>query len=288
MSEISVEDWVRCVAEAGRPLLRENSPHAWLIEQSMHTHFQRLVPILSLSCFQTLTGSILDVGAGTGAMALDLAWRAGRKGFVTALDSDGQALKITQKIAQQVGVEIAALAGEAAALPLKDASQDMTVARFMFQHLRAPSAVIAEMRRVTRPGGRVVIIDIDDEVVLSEPAEEGPMREFRKAIGILQSNRGGNRLIGRKLYRLMREAGLEAIQVMVIPFVRQGLQNGRSPELEAFKIKRMLRERRELIDSGIMSAQAFEAALAELKHGFAEDRFEMHADFVAAGLVPAL
>ncbi len=288
MSQTIIENWVKCVAEASQFFLEKKGPHCWLIKQSISTHFQRLVPLLSLSCFNALAGSILDVGAGTGALTLDLAWRAGNGGFVTALDNDTEALKIVQTIAERVGVRIATLAGDATALPVKDATQDMTVARFLFQHLPDPSAVLSEMRRATRPGGRIVIIDVDDEVLLCEPPEKQHMAEFRKAIRILQSQRGGNRLIGRQLYRLMREAGLEAIQVIVIPFVRLGLQNGRRSDIEAFKIERLKREREELIDSRIMSAQDFDAAVSELEQGFAEDRFEMDADFVAVGSVPAV
>ncbi|MGC9195789.1 MAG: class I SAM-dependent methyltransferase [Syntrophobacteraceae bacterium] len=273
------------VTEASEFFLERGGPHCRLVEQSIHTHFRRLVPLQSMACFEALSGSILDVGAGTGALALDLAWRGGGKVFVTALDNDREALKIAQGISDHVGVGISALGGNAYALPVKDASQDVTVARYLFQHLREPAAALLQMRRVTRPGGRIVIIDVDDEVVLCDPAEQH-MVNLRKALGVLQAKRGGNRSIGRQLYRLMRQAGLEAIQVIVIPFVRMGLQNGRSCELEAFKVERVLEERKELLDSAIMSAQDFDLAVSELKQGFAQDRFEMDADFVATGLAP--
>ncbi len=293
MSQDPVENWVQRVAAASQLFLQHNGPHSWLIKQSIYTHFQRLVPILSMSGFQAVTGSILDVGAGTGALTLDLAWRVGNGSLVTAIDNDTEALKIAQSLAEQVGVRIATLAGDATALPVRDATQDMTVARFLFQHLPDPSSVLLQMRRVTRPGGRIVIIDVDDEVSLFEPPEPQHRAYFRKAIRTLQLRRGGNRLIGRQLYRLMRKAGLEAIQVMVIPFVRLGLQHGRrAEEIEAYQIERLLMEREELINSGIMTAHDFDAAISEMEQGFAqdgvEDRFEMAADFIATGLVPTV
>ena len=282
-----IENWVRRVAEASQTFLDQKGPYDWLIKQSIYTHFQRLIPLLSMSCFKTPGGSILDVGAGTGALAIDLAWRVGAGGRVTVLDHDPEALQILRTIAERVGVRVEALAGDAAAIPVQDDSQDMTVSRFLFQHLRDPLAVLAQMRRVTRPGGRVVIVDVDDEVWVMEPAEFPHVAAWRKALRTLQRQQGGDRQIGRKLYGLMREAGLEAIQVIVIPFVRLGLQNGRRAEVEAFKIERLLREREELIDSGLMTAQDFDAAVSEMKRGFAQDRFEMEADFVAVGLAPA-
>lgn len=288
MSQEQIEKWVLSVAHASQEFLQRKGPHNWLIEQSIYTHLQRLIPLLSMSCFKAARGSILDVGAGTGALALDLAWQVGNRGHVAAVDSDCEALKIVQALAERVGVRISALAGDVAALPVKDATQDMTVARFLFQHLPDPLAVLSEMRRVTRPGGHIAIIDVDDGVSVFEPQELQHIAVLRKAIGTLQSRRGGNRLIGRRLYRLMREAGLEAIQVLVIPFVRLGLQNGRRPEVEAFKIERFLKEREEIVESGLMTACDFDAAMSELEHEFAQDGFEMDCNFVAVGVAPAV
>lgn len=287
MRQDPIENWMKRVADASQLFLHQNGP-SWLLKQSIYTHFQRLLPLLSMPCFQAVTGSILDVGAGTGALTLDLAWRVGIGGLVTAIDNDTEALKIAQSLAERVGVRIETLACEATALPVKDATQDMTVARFLFQHLPDPWAVLFQMRRVTRPGGRIVIIDIDDEVALCEPLVPQPLADLRKAIRILQLKRGGNRLIGRQLYRLMRKAGLEAIQVIVIPRVRLGLQNGRSAEIEAYQIERLLREREELLNSGVMTAHDFDTAISEMEKGFAQDCFEMEADFIATGLVPTV
>ena len=288
MSQDPMENWIQRVADASQLFLQHNGPHSWLIRQSIYTHFQRLVSLLSMSC-AAVTGSILDVGAGTGALTLDLAWRVGLNGLVTAVDNDAEALKIAQSLAERVGVKIVTLLGDAIALPVKDATQDMAVSRYLFQHLPDPSAVLFQMRRVTRPGGRIVIIDVDDGVALCEPLVSQHLAALRKAIRTLQLQRGGNRLIGRQLYRLMREVGLEAIQVIVIPRVRLGIQNGRSSaEIEAFQIERLLREREELINSGLITAHDFDAAISEMEREFAQDCFEMEADFIATGLVPTV
>jgi ubiquinone/menaquinone biosynthesis C-methylase UbiE len=288
MSQDPMENWIQRVADASQLFLQHNGPHSWLLQQSIYTHFQRLVSLLSMSC-AAVTGSILDVGAGTGALTLDLAWRVGLNGLVTALDNDAEALKIAQSLAERVGVKIATLLGDATALPVKDATQDMAVSRYLFQHLPDPSAVLFQMRRVTRPGGRIVIIDVDDGVALCEPLVSQHLAALRKAIRTLQLQRGGNRLIGRQLYRLMREVGLGAIQVIVIPRVRLGIQNGRSSaEIEAFQIERLLMEREELINSGLMTAHDFDAAISEMEREFAQDCFEMEADFIATGLVPTV
>jgi ubiquinone/menaquinone biosynthesis C-methylase UbiE len=49
--------------------------------------------------------------------------------------------------------------GDAAALPFADETFDVVVTRYSFHHIPEPGRVLAEMRRVCRPGGRVVVID---------------------------------------------------------------------------------------------------------------------------------
>ena len=286
MGKEPIADWIKRVSDASQSFSQQHSLHSWLIKQSVYTHFQRLAPLTVMPWFQTLTGSILDVGAGTGALTLDLAWQAGANGRVTAIDPDAQALEIARALAGCVGVGIATLPGDVTALPVDDATQDLTTARFLFQHLPDPSASLFQMRRVTRPGGRIVIIDVDDEVSLSESSELQHAAGLRNAIRALQVQRGGNRLIGRQLYRLMREMGLINIEVIVVPRVRLGLQSGRSAEAEAYQIERLRRERDALIHSGLMTAQDFEIALSETEQGFARDIFELEAEFIATGVVP--
>ena len=49
--------------------------------------------------------------------------------------------------------------GNAAALPFADAHFDRVVTRYSFHHMTDPATILAQMRRVCRPGGRIVVID---------------------------------------------------------------------------------------------------------------------------------
>lgn len=285
MHQEAIEMWIERVTKATQLLLEQAGPHRWLLRQSLYTHYQRLVT-LTMTSLQSTTGSILDVGAGTGALALDLAWFVGDKGRVIAVDRDPAALNILQQVAGKVAVSVATVTGEATALPIGDAQQNLTVARYTFQHLPAPMAALAEMKRVTRPGGRILIIDVDDDVTLSHPPVPTSLERLQRCLRALQSKRGGDRLIGRRLYQLLRRLGLKAIQVILIPRVQLGLQHGRDAGIEAHQVERLLEERESLVDAGLITASEFDTAIAELRQGFSEDRFEMNADFIATGLVP--
>lgn len=284
MSQEPIEQWMQRVADATGPLVEQSPDHRWLLRQSLYTHFQRLVTLTSLG---EMSGPILDVGAGTGALTLDLAWHASPDTQIKAVDNDPKALALLHALAMSLGVSVEIQLGQASTLPAETASQALTVARYVFQHLPQPEIALAEMCRVTQPGGRVLIIDVDDGVALGEPPESPHLDGLREAIRTLQSRRGGNRRIGRHLYRLMRDAGLEAIQVILMPRVRLGLQHGRSADMELHQIERLLAERDDLIAADLITAEAFDLGVTALRQSFAEDRFELDADFIVIGRMPS-
>jgi SAM-dependent methyltransferase len=101
--------------------------------------------------------------------------------------------------------------GDAHALPFTDDSFDATRSERVFQHLAEPAVALAEMRRVTRPGGRVVVTEPDwDTLVIDLPdhvALERRIRTVRTDVVV----RNGR--IGRELARLFREVALADIGV---------------------------------------------------------------------------
>jgi demethylmenaquinone methyltransferase/2-methoxy-6-polyprenyl-1,4-benzoquinol methylase len=98
----------------------------------------------------------LDVGAGTGDLALALA-RAGPSGRVVAVDLAPAMLARARKRAD---VPIQLLVGSAEALPFPDAVFACAVAGFAVRNFGDLARGLAEMRRVLRPGGRAVVLEL--------------------------------------------------------------------------------------------------------------------------------
>ena len=95
---------------------------------------------------------VLDVGAGTGASAAELA-RDGA--YVVGTDLSLGMLAV----GRQQRPELSLLAGDALALPFADASFDAVTTSFTLRNLVDPLAGLRELYRVTRPGGRVVVCE---------------------------------------------------------------------------------------------------------------------------------
>jgi ubiquinone/menaquinone biosynthesis C-methylase UbiE len=104
---------------------------------------------------------VLDVGCGTGTLAVAAA-RAAPGVSVTGLDADASILARASRKAAGAGVEIAFDEGRSTALPYGDASFDLVVSTLFFHHLPddAKRRTAAEIVRVLRPGGRLVIGDL--------------------------------------------------------------------------------------------------------------------------------
>jgi ArsR family transcriptional regulator len=99
----------------------------------------------------------VDVGTGTGVLALDLA-RSGLR--VVAVDRSARMLDAARARIEAAGVSgIELRAGDASALPLADGEVDAAFAHMVLQYLPAPGDAVREMARVVRPGGRVVVAD---------------------------------------------------------------------------------------------------------------------------------
>jgi SAM-dependent methyltransferase len=97
------------------------------------------------------------------------------------------------------------------ALPFEPASFDHVFVCFVLEHVSRPLDVLAGLERVLKPQGSLTVIEGDHGSVCFHPTARRP--RGHPLPDRLQRGSGGNALIGRQLYPLMREAGFGAVRV---------------------------------------------------------------------------
>ncbi|MGR9087367.1 MAG: methyltransferase domain-containing protein [Gammaproteobacteria bacterium] len=166
---------------------------------------------------------ILDVGCGPGIDVINLASRLGAEGRVTGLDLNWVMLREAADTVEQrrLGQYVSLVQGAADSLPFEDDHFDGVRSERLFMHLDRPRQVLSEMVRVTRPGGRIVIVDTD----WCSVSIDTPYREVEWALAGYRIDRVlKNGYSGRGLYRLLRDQQLVDIEVELFPLCLTDIQ----------------------------------------------------------------
>ena len=154
---------------------------------------------------------VLEAGCGPGFVTR-LLLESLPEGTVTGLDIDGTMLAHARERVDEPG-RVRFVEASAAETGLPDDSVDVVLARFLLQHVPGVPAVLAEFRRVLGDGGRVIVVDADFAFsTLFEP-EPDFTPVLMAAIVEGQRRLGGDPHVGRKLPRLLRDAGFSDIAV---------------------------------------------------------------------------
>ncbi len=106
--------------------------------------------------------SVLDIGSGTGTLLLAAADRVGPSGSLQGIEPSAEMMAHAQRKAQARHVSVIFREGSADTLPFADASFDAAFCTLVFHHLPAAmqATAIGEMCRVLKPGGRLILVDL--------------------------------------------------------------------------------------------------------------------------------
>jgi demethylmenaquinone methyltransferase/2-methoxy-6-polyprenyl-1,4-benzoquinol methylase/phosphoethanolamine N-methyltransferase len=160
--------------------------------------------------------TVLDVGCGTGTLALAMAARPGVTG-VTGIDASPEMIEVARGKARKAGSDADFRVGLIEEIPFPDATFDLVTSSLMLHHLtpELKRAGLAEVRRVLKPGGRFVVMDF--------------ARESHSPLGHLLSVFGHGRgpAIADALTEVLAAAGFATVDVLPtrhsnLAFVRAG------------------------------------------------------------------
>lgn len=116
--------------------------------------------ILSLSRLRP-GEAMLDVGCGTGTLALAARRVAGASGEVFGIDASPEMVERARRKARRAGLQIELRQAPAQALPFADGRFDLVTSTLMLHHLprQDRQACVREMARVLKPGGRALVVE---------------------------------------------------------------------------------------------------------------------------------
>ena len=123
---------------------------------------------------------VFEIGCGSGAVTRALAERVTPGGKVVGLDASAALLPIARRLADEAGLgsRIEFQHGDCRDLPFSDASFDVTLAVTTLSHVPNAERALQEMVRVTRPGGRLGIFDMDGDSFLISHSDRACTRRI--------------------------------------------------------------------------------------------------------------
>jgi ubiquinone/menaquinone biosynthesis C-methylase UbiE len=163
----------------------------------------------SLELLQLAPGaSVLDVGCGTGPELEPLAELVGSHGRVVGLEQSAALIEAARARGLPGGGPIELVRGDARALPFGAGEFDACRADRTLQHLDRPDVALAEMARVTRPGGRVAVTESRWGLVAPNLDQDVTNR----VLGLLAGEAEPAEWLGHRLARIFEQAGLIEVQ----------------------------------------------------------------------------
>ncbi len=182
-------------------------------EQARLTLLNRLTNGLFVEFLQVRPGmQVLEVGSGLGLLAAEV-----------ALAADGVEVVGLERASEQIAAaakssRVRYVQGDAHELPFADGSFDLVYCRYLLEHVADPAHVLAEIRRVVRPGCRVAVMENDISLVKPHPPCPA-FDEVWSALAAHQKQLGGDAYVGRRLFSLFRSAGFSQVELSLQPEV---------------------------------------------------------------------
>jgi ubiquinone/menaquinone biosynthesis C-methylase UbiE len=222
---------------------------------------------------------VLDAGCGPGVDTIPLARLVGPTGQIVGVDPDPAMLKAADEAAQAAGVSgVLHVTGTATALSFPDGHFDACRAERLLQVLSPADAleVIAELARVLKPGGRLVLCDTDWSSASVDYSDDALERRLLRFFGEKMRPNGN---AGRRLLRHLRDAGLGDRSLEAWPVVARDLEQAPVGEW-------LIEEAR---DAGVATEAELDAWRSELQAASRDGTFLMvtHMNLACGAKPPA-
>jgi SAM-dependent methyltransferase len=246
MGEFGSDEYVLRGGEKGAERLRLLALAKW---PTTKTLLQRIGLWKGMHC--------LDVGCGIGAVTLKFAGKVGPGGRVVGIDLDERCLEVARQEATRHGLATI-FRREGINDLLEEDAYDLVYSRFLLTHLPDSEPAVERLMKAARPGGLVVVEDIEFAAHFCYPA----CPAFGRNVWLYQQaveKKGGDPNIGPRLVNLLLDAGLEDVGLEVVqPTYRRG------PGKRMAQVT-MEHIRETVVKEGLALSEEVDSIVAELK-----------------------
>lgn len=166
---------------------------------------------------------ILDLGSGGGAFARLLAPRVAPGGRVVGIDRSADAVALARRLASaEASGDVSFHLGDAHALPCGGSAFDAAACISLLAYCDDPGRVLAELRRVLRPRGRLLAANSDEDTRVYASRDRGLGRRVLRAM----ADRTRDPWLGRRLFHLLVRAGFRIVDEQVTTSVERQFAPG--------------------------------------------------------------
>jgi SAM-dependent methyltransferase len=181
------------------------------------------------------------------------------------LDISPDSLVAAQKLIQKLKIQNVKFAvGDIFNLPFENASFDHVFVCFVLEHLADPTRALLCLKKVIKKGGTITVIEGDHGSTCFYPDSQAAHRAIQCQVE-LQRQAGGNALIGREVYPLMKAAGFQKVDVsprmVYVDSSRPKLVEGFTKKTFTAMIEGV---RRAALNAGLMNAGDFDRGIKDL------------------------
>ena len=157
--------------------------------------------------------SILEVGSGVGAQTLQLLKRF-PKARITCVERSEEQLDTARKILKQSIQDgrVTLIHASAEEMPFGDHSFDGAFIFWLLEHVPHPPAILSEVKRVLKPGSRLFIREVFNQLWYTDPPS-ATLNGYWRSFNEQQLKLGGDPFVGVRLGSYLQDVGFNEIQV---------------------------------------------------------------------------
>lgn len=265
---------------------RNNYVHGYSVREARRLADQAntLAELLHQNVIYPSGSRVLEAGCGVGAQTISLAANNPKAKFLS-IDVSKESLQEALRQTQSEGLtNVEFQQADVFNLPFAEESFDHIFVCFLLEHLEAPAGALTRLKKVLRTGGTLTVIEGDHGSAYFYPDSEYAKRAIRCLID-LQAKAGGNSLIGRQLYPLLKICGFK--EVRVTPIVVYA-DSSRPKMVEGFTRNTFTAMvegvKEQAVNSGMIDEKSWEKGIADLYRTSESDGVFNYTFFKAVGV----